>query len=57
MMNKNIFCLVILFLFLGLLPLQGQGFVFKKDIVVEKDEIQDNVISLGGENPSRRESN
>ncbi len=49
MMNKNIFCLAILFLFLGLLPLQGQGFVFKKDIVVEKDEIQDNVISLGGE--------
>jgi hypothetical protein len=41
--------LTIFFLFLGLLPLQGQGFVFKKDIIVEKDEIQDNVISWGGE--------
>jgi hypothetical protein len=41
--------LAILFLFLGLLPLQGQGFVFKKDIIVEVDEIQDNVISWGGE--------
>jgi len=49
MMNKKILCLVILFLFLGLLPLQGQGFVFKKDIVVEEDETQDNVISWGGE--------
>jgi hypothetical protein len=49
MMNKRIFCLAILFLFLGLLPLQGQGFVFKKDIVVEEDETLDNVISWGGE--------
>lgn len=48
-MNRKILCLAILFLFLGLLPLQGQGFVFKKDIVVEKDETQDNVISWGGE--------
>lgn len=39
----------VLFLFLGLLPLQGQGIIFKKDIVVEEDEIQDNVISWGGE--------
>jgi hypothetical protein len=49
MMKKRIFCLAILFLFLGLLPLQGQGFVFKKDIVVEEGETQDNVISWGGE--------
>jgi cytoskeletal protein CcmA (bactofilin family) len=49
MMNKKIFCLAILFLIIGLLPLQGQGFVFKKDIIVEEDEIQDNVISWGGE--------
>lgn len=48
-MNKKIFCLAILFLFLGLLPLQGQGVVFKKDIVVEKDETQDNIISWGGD--------
>jgi hypothetical protein len=49
MMHKKFLCLTIFFLFLGLLPLQGQGFVFKKDIIVEKDEIQDNVISWGGE--------
>jgi hypothetical protein len=49
MMNNKIIALAILFLFIGLLPLQGQGIVFKKDIVVEKDEIQDNVISWGGE--------
>jgi hypothetical protein len=49
MMNKRILCLAILFLFLGLIPLQGQGIVFKKDIVVEEDETQDNVISWGGE--------
>ena len=49
MINKRIFCLAILFLFLGLIPLQGQGIVFKKDIVVEEDETQDNVISWGGE--------
>lgn len=48
-MNKKIFCLAILFLFLCLLPLQGQGVVFKKDIVVEEGEIQDNIISWGGE--------
>jgi cytoskeletal protein CcmA (bactofilin family) len=49
MMNKKIFCLAILFLFFGLIPLQGQGFVFRKDIVVEEGEIQDNIISFGGE--------
>jgi hypothetical protein len=49
MMPKKFLCLAILFLFLGLLPLQGQGFVFKKDIIVEKGEIQDNVVSWGGE--------
>ena len=48
-MHKKYLCLAILFLILGLLPLQGQGFVFKKDILVEKGEIQDNVVSWGGE--------
>ena len=48
-MNKKIFCLAILFLFFGLIPLQGQGFVFKKDIVVKEGETQDNIISWGGE--------
>jgi hypothetical protein len=49
MMNKKFLCLAILFLVFGLLPLQGQGFVFKKDIVVEESETQDNIISWGGE--------
>lgn len=49
MMNRKILCLAICFLFLGMLPLNGQGFIFKKDIVVEEDETQDNVISWGGE--------
>jgi hypothetical protein len=49
MINKKILCMSVLFLFLGLLPLQGQGIIFKKDIVVEEGEIQDNVISWGGE--------
>ncbi len=49
MMYKKFLSLAILFLFIGLLPVQGQGFVFKKDIVVRKGETQDNVISWGGE--------
>ena len=48
-MNKKIFCLSILIIILGFLPLHGQGFIFKKDIIVEEDETQDNVISWGGE--------
>ena len=47
-MNKKIFFLTILFLFLGLIPLQGQGVVFKKDIIVEENETLDNIISWGG---------
>jgi hypothetical protein len=49
MMNKKAFGLALLLLFFSILPLHGQGIVFKKDIVVEKGEIQDNVISWGGE--------
>jgi hypothetical protein len=49
MINKKLLCLSVLFFFLGLIPLQAQGIIFKKDIVVEKEEIQDNVISWGGE--------
>jgi hypothetical protein len=49
MMNKKIFCSAILFVLLGLLPLNAQGFIFKKDIVVEEGETQDNVMSWGGE--------
>jgi len=48
-MDKKIFCLAILFVLLGFLPLHGQGFIFKKDIIVEEGETQDNVMSWGGE--------
>ncbi len=49
MINKKILCLSVLFFFLGLIPLQGQGIIFKKDIVVKEGEIQDNIISWGGD--------
>ncbi len=49
MTNKKFLCWTIFFVFLGLLPLQGQGVVFKKDILVEEYEVQDNVISWGGD--------
>jgi hypothetical protein len=40
--------LVCLLLLAGLTPLNGQGLIFQKDITVERNEIEDNVISLGG---------
>ena len=49
MKNKITFPLILLFIALGSLPLQGQGFILKKDIYVAEDEVLDNVVSLGGE--------
>jgi hypothetical protein len=49
MINKKFLCWTISFILLGLLPLYGEGVVFKKDILVEKDEVQDNVVSWGGD--------
>lgn len=49
MKNKMVYFLILLFLFIGYVPLQGQGFVLQKDIFVAEDEVQDNVISFGGE--------
>jgi hypothetical protein len=49
MINKKIVCCTILFIFLGLLPLHSEGVVFKKDILVKEDEVQDNVVSWGGD--------
>ena len=40
--------LILLFLSLSFAPLQGQGFIVQKDIVVGEDEVQDNVMSFGG---------
>lgn len=41
--------MLLIFFGAGFIPLYGQGFILQKDIVVEQDEIQDNVVGLGGE--------
>jgi len=48
-MKNKIVLPLILFLLLGFISLHGQqGLVLKKDIVVAEGEVQDNVITLGG---------
>jgi hypothetical protein len=48
-MNLKIYIPLVCFLLLvGSTPLAGQGLVLQKDITVEKDEVEDNVISFGG---------
>lgn len=50
MKNKIILALFLFFLVLGPLSLQcQQSFTLKKDIYVAKDEVQDNVVTFGGE--------
>jgi len=49
MKYKCIPLLVFLSVFIGTIPLNGQGFLMKKDITIEKGETEDNVISFGGE--------
>ena len=41
--------MILIFLLGGVSPLLGQGFILQKDIIVEYDEVQDNVVGLGGE--------
>ena len=49
MNNKIAIIFIILFLMCGLLPLQSQqSFAFTEDIVVAEDEVQNNVVSFGG---------
>jgi hypothetical protein len=49
MKNKIILSFLCLFLLLGFLPLEcQQSFMLKKDIVVGKDEVQDNIFTIGG---------
>jgi len=48
MKNKVMLPLILLFLSLSFAPLQGQGFIVQKDIIVGEDEVQDNVMSFGG---------
>lgn len=50
MKNKIILALFLFFLVSGSLPLQcQQSFTLKKEIYVAKDEVQDNVVTFGGE--------
>ena len=49
-MKKNLLPTVILLLFLGSLPLHGQSsFVLKNNVFVAEDEIQNNVVTFGGD--------
>ena len=49
MRNKRLPVLVFVFIFLGLLPLQGQSVVIQKDVYVAEDEVQENVVAFGGD--------
>lgn len=49
MRNKIILTLIPFLALAGFLPLPGQGLVLQKDIIVNEDEVQQNVVSLGGE--------
>jgi len=49
MNNKTVLIFPLLFFIIGLLPLQSQQcFSITEDIVVAKDEVQNNVVSFGG---------
>lgn len=49
MKDKRFFPFTLLFLFLGSLPLYSQGVAVQKDIHVAEDEVQENVIAVGGD--------
>lgn len=50
MKYKIFLTFLLLFLISGLLPLQSQeSFTMGKDIIVEEDEVQENIIAFGGE--------
>ena len=48
MTGKKTFPLILILLFASFVPLQGQGFIFQKDIYVAENQIEDNVMSFGG---------
>lgn len=49
MKNKIVFFFLVLFILSGFIPLQSQqSFSLKKDIVVREDEVQDRIITFGG---------
>jgi cytoskeletal protein CcmA (bactofilin family) len=45
---RKTFLIAIFFFFMGIVPLQGQGFILQKDIYIAEGEIEDNVLSFGG---------
>lgn len=49
MKNKIKLLFVFLFFLSGLIPLQSQHITLKKDVIVSKDEIQENVVTFGGQ--------
>lgn len=49
MKSKRFLPLILLFLFLGSLPLYSQRVIVQKDIYVAEDEVQENVIAFGGD--------
>ncbi len=49
MKNRFLYSLILIFMLGGVTPLLGQGFILQKDIIVERGEVQDNVVGLGGE--------
>jgi len=49
MKNRFLYSLILIFMLGGVSPLLGQGFILQKDIIVEREEVQDNVVGLGGE--------
>jgi hypothetical protein len=49
MKQRYIIAFTLLFLIFSSLPVFGQGFIMKKDILVDEDETEENVIGLGGE--------
>lgn len=49
MKNKRLIPLIVIFIFLASAFLQGQSFVVQKDVLVEKGEVQENVVAFGGD--------
>jgi hypothetical protein len=48
MKDKTFLPFILLFIFLGCLPLYARGVMIQKDIFVAEDEVQDNVVAFGG---------
>jgi len=49
MKNKKLLSLILFLIFIGFIPLYPQTIVVQKDILVAEDEVQENVVSFGGD--------